>query len=138
MENQVNTEKILPEEQTQNSKNLPQISVPFSSVTQSSLTLCDPMDCSMPGSPVHHQLPELARIHVHRVGDTIQTSHPLSFPFPPAINLSHTRVFSKESFLPIRWPNYWSFTFSVIPSNEYSGLISFRMNSLDPLAVQGF
>ena len=87
------------------------------------------MDCSMPGFPVH-QLPELAQIHVHRVGDAIQQSHPLSFPsiFPSI------RVFSNESVLCIRWPKYWSF--SVSPSNEYSGLISFRIDWLDLPVVQ--
>ena len=103
----------------------------FSSVTQSCPTLCDPMDCSMPGFPVHHQLPELAQTHVHRVGDAIQPSHPL-FLLPsifPSI-----KVFSNESVLHIRWPKNWSFTFS--PSNEYLGLISFRMDCLDLLAVQ--
>ena len=103
----------------------------FSSVTQSCPTLCDPMDCSMPGFPVHHQLPELAQTHVHRVSDAIQPSHPLFL--LPSIFLS-IRVFSNESVLHIRWPKNWSFTFS--PSNEYSGLISFRMDWLDLLAVQ--
>ena len=109
----------------------------FSSVAQSCLTLCDPMDCSMPGFPVHHQLPELAQTHVHRVSDAIQPSHPLSSPSPPAFNLSSIRVFSSESVLLIRWSKYWSFSFSISPSNEYSGLISFRINWFDLLAVQG-
>ena len=78
----------------------------FSSVAQSCLTLCDPMDCSTPGFPVHHQLPELAQTHVHRVGDAIQPFHPLSSPFPPTCNLSSIRVFSNESVLPIRWLKY--------------------------------
>jgi len=89
----------------------------------------------MPGHPVHHQLPELSQAHVHQVGDAIQPSHPLSSPSPsifPSI-----RVFSSDSVLPIRWPKYWSFSFSTSPSNEYSGLISFRMDWLDLLAVQG-
>ena len=119
-------------------------SVQFSSVTQLCLTLCDPMDCSMPGFPVHHQLPEIAQTHVHRIGDTIHPSHLLSSPSPgdqsswgrlkifPSI-----RVFSKESVLRIRWPKYWSFSFHICPSNEYSGLISFRMDWFDLLAVQG-
>ena len=107
----------------------------FSSV-QSCLTLCNPMDCSTTGFLVHHQLPEFTQTHVHGVGDVIQPSHPLSSPFLPSIFLS-IRVFSKESVLCIRWPKYWSFSFSISPSNEYSGLISFRMDWLDLLAVQG-
>ena len=107
-----------------------------SSATQC-LILCDPKDCSMPGLPVHHQLPKLAQTHVHRAGDAIQPSHPLSSPSPPALNLSQHQVFSSESGLPIRWPKYWSFSFSISPSNEYSGLISFRMDWLDLFAVHG-
>ena len=110
-------------------------SVQFSSVAQSCLTLCDPMDCSMPGFPFHHQLPKLIQTHVYRVGDAIQPPHPLSSPSPPAFNLSQHRVFSNESVLCIRWPRYWSF--SIGPSKEYSGLISFRIDWLDLLAVQG-
>ena len=106
------------------------------SVTKLCLTLCDPLDCSMPGFPVHHQFLELAQIHVHRVGDTIQPSHPLSSPSPPAFNLSQHQGLSSESVLCIRWPKYWSFSFSISPSNEYSGLISIRMDWLDLLAVQ--
>ena len=111
--------------------------VQFSSVAQSGLTLCDPMDCSTPSFPVHHQLPELAQIHVHQVGDAIQPSHPLSSPSPSAFSLSHIRVFSNELALCIRWPEYWSFIFSISPSNEYSGLISFRIDLLHLLEVQG-
>ena len=107
----------------------------FSSVAPSCLTLCHPMNCSMPGFPVLHQLPELAQTHVHQVSDAIQPSHPLSSPSPPAFNLSSIRVFYNESALCIRWPKYWSF--SISPSNEYLGLISFRMDWLDLLAVQG-
>ena len=106
----------------------------FSSVAQSCLTLCDPMDCSMPGFPIHHHLPEFIQTHVHWVSDAIQPSHPLSSPSPPAFNLPSIRGFSNESFLRIR---YWSFNFSISPSNEYSGLISFRMNWLNLFAVQG-
>ena len=95
------------------------------------------MDCSTPGFPVHQQLPELAQTHVYQVGDAIQPSHSLSSPSPPAFNLSQYQVFSSESFLRIGWPKYWSFNFSISPSNEYSGLISFRMDWLDLLAVQG-
>ena len=86
----------------------------------------------MPGFPVHHQLLQPAQTHIHQVGDAIQLSHPLLYPSPLAF-----RVFSKESVLCIRWPKYWSFSFSINPSNEYSGLISFRMDWLDLLAVQG-
>ena len=96
-------------------------------MAQSCPTLCDPMDCSTPDFPVHHQLPELAQIHVHRVSDAIQPFHPLSSPSLPAFNLSQHQGFSSESVLHIRWPKYWSFSFSISPSNEYSGLISFRM-----------
>ena len=101
------------------------------SVAQSCPTLCDPMDCSMQGFPVHHQLPELTQTHVHWVSDAIQPSHPLLL--LPSI----LRVFSNESVLHIRWPQYWSFSFSISPSNEYSGPISFRMDWFDLLAVQG-
>ena len=94
------------------------------------------MDCSTPGLPVHHQLPELAQTHVHRVSDAFQWSHPLSFPSPPAFNLSQHQGLSSESALRIRWPKYWSFSVSISPSNEYSGLISFRIDWFD-FAVQG-
>ena len=111
--------------------------IQFSSVDQSCPTLCDPMDCSTPGFSVHHQLPELAQTHVHWGGDAIQPSYPLSTPSPPAFNLSQNQVFSNESVLRIRWPKYWNFSFSISPSNEYSGLISSRIDWLDLLAVQG-
>ena len=109
----------------------------FSSVILSCTTLCSPMDCSMPGLPVYHQLPEFTETNVHWVGDAIQPSHPLLSPSPPTFNISQHRVFSDESVLHIRWPKYWSFSFSINPSNEYSGLIAFRMGCLDLLAVQG-
>ena len=156
-------------------------SVQFSLIAQSCPTLCDPMNRSMPGLPVHHQLPEFTETHIHRVSDAIQPSHPLSSPFPapnpsqqqslfqwvhhqlpeftqthvhwvcdaiqpshplsspspPTFNLSQHQVFSNESVLHIRWPQYWSFSFSISPSSEYSWLISFRMDWLDLLAVQG-
>ena len=102
-----------------------------------SVTLCNPMDCSIPDFPVHHQHPELTQTHVHRVGDAIQPSPPLSSTSPPVFNLFQHQVFSSESVLRIRRPKYWSFRFSISPSNEYSGLISFRMDWLDLLAVQG-
>ena len=109
----------------------------FSSVTQSCPTLSDPMNCSTPGFPVHHQLPEFTQTHIHRVSDAIQPSHPLSSPSPPAPIPSSIRVFSNESTLHMRWPKYWSCSFSIIPSKEIPGLISFRMDWLDLLAVQG-
>jgi len=90
----------------------------------------------MPGFPVYHQLPEFAQIHVHWVSDAIQPSDPLSFLLPPSIFLS-IRVFSRESVLRIRWPKYWSFSFNINLANEYSGLISFRIDQLDLLATQG-
>jgi len=104
---------------------------------QSCLTLCNTMDHSTPGLPVHHQLPELIQTHVHWVSDAIQPSilcRPFILPHSifPSIG-----VFSHESVLPIRWPMYWSFRFNISPSNEYSGLISLRMDWLDLLAVQG-
>ena len=95
------------------------------------------MNRSMPGLPVHHQLPESTQTHVHCVSDAIQPSHPLLLPSPPALNLSQHQVFSKESALRIRWPKYWSFSFNISPTNEYPGLISFRIDWLDLLAVQG-
>ena len=107
--------------------------VQFCSVAQSCPTLWGPMDCSTP-----HQLPEFTQTHVHWVGDAIQPSHPLSSSSLLPLNLSQSiRVFSNESALHIRWPKYWSFSFSISPSHEYSGLISFRMDLLDLLAVQG-
>ena len=90
----------------------------------------------MPGFPVHHQLPELAQIHVNRISDSIQPTYPLSSPSLPPSIFPSIRVFSNESVCCIRWPKYWSFSFSISPSNEYSGLISFRINWYD-LAVQG-
>ena len=95
------------------------------------------MYCSMPGFPVHHQLPELAQTHDHWVGDGTKPSHPLSpLLLLPSIFPSIT-VFSSVSVLHIRWPKYWSFSYSISPSNEYSGLISFRIDGFDLLAVQG-
>ena len=109
----------------------------LSSVAQSCLTLCDPMDSGMPGFSVHHQLPELAQTHVHLVGDSIQPSHLLSSPFLPPSIFPSIKVFSNKLVLHIRWTKYWSFSLSISPFNEFSGLISFRMNWLDLLAVQG-
>jgi len=88
------------------------------------------------GLPVHHQLLEFTQTHAHWVSDAIQPSHPLSSPSPPSFDLSSIRVFSNQSVLPIRWPKYWSFSFSISPSNEHPGLISFRMDWLDLLTVQ--
>ena len=102
--------------------------------------VCDilqPMDCSTPGFIVHHQLPELAQTQIQWVGDAIQPSHPLLSPSPPAFNFPSIGVFSNESDLRISWPKYWSFSFSISPSNEYSGLTSFRIDWFDLLAVQG-
>ena len=94
------------------------------SVTQLCSTLCDPMDCSMPGFPVLHHLLELAQTHVHWVSDTIQPSCPLSYPSPLDFNLSQHQGLVWESALRIRWPKYWSFSLSISPSNEYSGFKS--------------
>ena len=107
------------------------------SVVQSCPTLYDPMDCSSPGSPVPHQLLEFTQTHVHWVGDAIQPSHPLPFPSSMPSVFPSIRVFSNESVLPIMWPKYWSFSFNISSSNEYSGLISFRIDWFDILAVQG-
>ena len=111
--------------------------VAFSSVQSlSHVRLCNPMNCSTPGLPVHHQLLEFTQTHVHQVGDAIQPSHPLLSPLllpliPPSI-----RDFSNESTLRMRWPKYWSFSFSISPPKEIPGLISFRMDWLDLLAIQ--
>ena len=106
------------------------------SVAQSCPTLCDSMDCSMPGLPVPHHLLEFAQVHVHCIGDPIQPSHPLMLPSHSALNLSqHQGLFQWVSRL-LRWPKYCSFSFSISPSNEYSGLISLKINWFDLLAVQ--
>ena len=112
------------------------LSQSVSSVAQSCPTLCDPMDCSTPGLPVHQQLPELVKLTSIELGDAIQPSHPLLSSSMPSVFPS-LKVFSSESVLRIRWPKYWSFCFSISPPNEYSGLISFRMDWFDLLAVQG-
>ena len=113
-----------------------QLTPQFSSVAQSCPTLCNPMDCSRPGFPVHHQLPEFTQAHVHWVSDAIQLSRPLSSLLLLPSIFPSIRVFSNESVLPIRWPKYWSFSFNISSSNEHPGLISFRMDWLDLLAVQ--
>ena len=107
------------------------------SLAQSCPTLCDPMDCSTPDFPVLHHLPEFAWTHVHWGNDVIQPSYPLlPLLLLPSI-FPRIRVFFNESTLHIRWPKYWSFSFSISPSNEYSRLISIRMDWFDLLAVQG-
>ena len=111
-------------------------SIQFSSLTQSCATLCDLMNRSTPGLPVHHQLPEFTQTHAHQVDDAIQPSHPLSSLLLPSVFPS-IRVFSNESTLHMRWPKYWSFSLSISPSNEHPGLVSFRMDWLDLLVVQG-
>ena len=100
-----------------NKENISQL---VSSVAQLCLTLCDPMNRSTPGLPVHHQLPEFAQTHVHWVNDAIQPSHPLFPPSPPASVFSSIRVFSNDSALRIRWPKYWSFSFSISPSKSFN------------------
>ena len=100
------------------------------------VSLCDPMDCSTPGFPAHYYLLEFAQTHVHKVSDAVQPSHPLLSLLLSSI-FSSTRVFFSELALRIRWPEYWSFSFSISPSREYSGLISFRIDWLYLLAVQG-
>ena len=95
------------------------------------------MNRSTRGLPVNHKLPEFTQTHVHRVREAIQPSHPLSSPSPPAPRSSQHQALSNESTLRMRWPKYWSFSFSISPSNEHPGLISFRMDWLDLLAVQG-
>ena len=103
----------------------------------SRVQLCDSMDCSTPGLPVHHQLPESTQMHVHWVGDAIQPSHPLSSLLLLSSIFLSIRVFSNESALCIKRPKYWSFSFSISPSNEYSGLMPFRMDWIDLFAIQG-
>ena len=112
-------------------------SVQFSSVAQSCPTLCNLMGCSMPCLSVCRQLPEFTQTHVLWIGDAIQPSHPLTSPSPPAFDLSQHQGLFHETVLPIRCPKYWHSSFSISPSNEYSELISFRMDWLDLLVVQG-
>ena len=105
------------------------------SVTKLCPTLHDPIYCSTPAFPICHHLPEFAQVHVHWIGAAIQPSHPLLPASPPALNLSQHQIFSNESPVCIWWPKYWNFSFSISPSNEYLGLISFRIDRFD-LAVQ--
>ena len=95
------------------------------------------MNRSMSGLPVHHQLPQFTQTHVHRVGDAIQPSHPLSSPSPPALSLSQNQSLFQWVDSSHGWPKYWSFSFSISPSNGYLRLISFRIDQFDLLAVQG-
>ena len=114
-------------------------SVQFSSVAQLCPTLCDPMNCSTPGLPGHHQLPEFTQTHVRWVSDAIQPSNLLSSPSPPDPNPSqHQGLFQWVNSLCMRWPKYWSFSFSISPSNEHPGQISFRMDCLDLLASPSY
>ena len=115
------------------------LSIQFSSVAQSCPTPCNPIDHSTPGLPVHHQLLEFTQTHVHWVSDAIQPSHPLSSPSPPDPQsfFPSIRVCSSESALRIKWPKYWSFSFSISPCDEYSGLISFRIHCLISLQSKG-
>ena len=114
------------------------VSVQFSSVAQSCLTLCNPMSCSTSGLPVHHQLLESTQTHVRCVSDAIQPTQPLSSPSPPALNLSqHQGLFSNEWALHIRGPKYWSFSFNISPSNEHPGLISLGWTSWISLQSKG-
>ena len=95
------------------------------------------MNRNTPGLPVYHQLPEFTKIHVHRVGDAIQPSHPLSSPSPYATNPSQHQGLFNESILSMRWSKFWSFSLSISPSNEHPGLVSLRMEWMDLLTVQG-
>ena len=112
-------------------------SVQFSSATQSYLTLCNPMNCSMPGLPVHHQLPEFTQTHVYRVGDAIQPSHLLSSPSPPAPNSSQHQSLFQWVSSSNEVAKVLEFSFSIIPSKEHPGLISFRMDCWISLQSRG-
>ena len=107
------------------------------SVIKSCTALCNSMDCSMPGFPVLYYLPEFTQTYVHWIRDAIQSSHSLSPPSPPALNLSQNQDLFQWISSSYQWPKYWSFRVTLGASNEYSGLISFRINWFDLLAVQG-
>ena len=111
-------------------------SVQFSLITLSCLTLCDSIDCSMPGFPLHHQLQEIAQTHVHQVSDAIQPSHPLSSPSPPAFNFSQHQGLLQRVSSSQQVAKLLELQFSISPSNECFGLISFRIDQLDLLSVQ--
>ena len=112
-------------------------SVDFSSVAQYCPNICDPMYCSTPCSPVHHQFPELAETHLHRVGGAIQPSHLLSSILLLPSIFPSIRIFSSESALRIRWLKYWSFNFSISPSNEYSGLFPLGLTGVISFQFKG-
>ena len=107
------------------------------SVSKSCLTLCSHIDCSTPGLPLLHYLPEFAQTHIHWFGDAFQPAHLLLPLLLLPSFFPNIRVFSSKSTLCIKWPKYWSFSFNISPSNEYSGVISFRMDWFDLLGVQG-
>ena len=113
------------------------VSIQFSSVAQLCLTLCDPMNHRMPGLPVNHQLPWFTQTHVHQVDDDIQTSHPLSCPSPPALNLSQHQGLFQWVSSSHQGPKYWNFSLNISTSNEHPVLISFRMDWLDSLQSKG-
>ena len=112
-------------------------SVQFSSVPQSCLTLCNPMNPSTPGLPVHHQLPEFTQTHVHRVSDAIQPSHPLSSPLLLPSIFPNIKVFSNESALRIRWPKYWNFSFNINPSKNNQNWFPLELTGLISLLSRG-
>ena len=116
---------------------MPSVSYLCCSVSQSCLTLCNSMDCSTPGLPVPHHLPEFAQVHVHCINDVIQPSHPLMPSFFLPLIFPSIKDFSNELALHINWPKYWSFSFSISLSNEYSGLIFFKIGWFELLAAQG-
>ena len=109
----------------------------FSSIAQLCPTICDPMNRNMPGLPIQHKLPEFTQTHAHRVGDAMQPSYPLLSPSPPAPNPSRHQGLFQQVNTSHEVAKYWSFSFSISPSNKHSGLISFRMDWLDLLAAQG-
>ena len=134
---QQNLQKQWKKTQKKKLRNLGQWCHQFSSVAQSCPTPCNPMNCSTPGLPDNHQLPEITQSHIHWVGDAIQPSHPLLSHSLPALNLSQHQGLSNESVLHIRWPKYWCFSCSISASNEYSRLMSFRMDWFDSLLSKG-